>query len=284
MDVSGEEKMREYEKRLRQTVIHPTRVSGSSRVNIPGMGEIRVSGSGYVSAEEIKISGSGYLPGGVKVGRISCSGSVSIGGDIETEEARFAGSASIDGSINSKNLSASGSFKAEGDAKGGSMRFAGSCKIGNDVTLEDSLIAHGSLTILGNVTAKRLVELSGRFDIGGKLTTSHFEAELRRSRSHIRDGIQADYVNIRKRGKVEGLMILGFPIFGRKIREGRLRTTDIVGKEKVYLENVVCDNVTGKHVIIGEGCEVKGRVKYFDTVEVHPEAVLSKPPEKVKLE
>lgn len=276
--------MREYEKRLRRMVIQPTRLSGSSRVNIPGIGEIRVSGSGYVSAEEIKISGSGHLPGGVKVGRISCSGSVSIGGDIETEEARFAGSASIDGSINSKNLSASGSFKAEGDAKGGSMRFAGSCKIGNDVTLEDSLIAHGSLTVLGNVTAKRLVELSGCFDIGGKLTTGHFEAELRRSRSHIRDGIQADYVNIRKRGKVGGLVILGFPIFGRRIRGGRLCTTHIVGKEKVYLENVVCDNVTGKHVIIGEGCEVKGRVKYSDTVEVHPEAVLSKPPERVKSE
>jgi cytoskeletal protein CcmA (bactofilin family) len=90
-------------------------------------------------------------------------------------------------------------------------------------------------------------------------------------------------VNIRKRGKVEGIVIFGFPIFGRKLRGGRLSTTDIFGREKVYLENVVCENVTGKNVTIGEGCEVKGRVKYSDTVEVHPKAVLSKPPEKVKL-
>jgi cytoskeletal protein CcmA (bactofilin family) len=281
MNKSGEERMREYEKRLRETTIPTTRVSGSGKVNIPGIGEMRISGSGYVSPEEIRISGSGYLPGGIKVGQIRCSGSVSIGGDIIADEMRFSGSASVAGSVHSKSLSASGSFKAEGDAEGGSMRFSGSCKIGNDIRLEDSLIAHGSLRVLGNVTVQRLVELNGCFDVSGKLTTSDFKAELSRSRSHIKNGVQADYVDVRKRRKVEGFVLFGFPIFGRRFREGKLSTTDIVGKEEVYLENVFCDNVSGKDVTIGEGCEIKGKVSYSDTIEVHPSAKLSNPPEKV---
>jgi len=281
MNKSGEERMKEYEKRLRETAIPTTRVSGSGRVNIPGIGEMRIAGSGHVSPEEIRISGSGYIPGGIRVERIGCSGSVSIGGDIEADEMRFSGSASISGSVHSKNLSASGSFKAEGDAKGVSMRFSGSCRIGSEVTLEDSLVVHGSLTVLGNVTTEKLVELIGCFDVDGKLKTGTFKAELRRSKSHIKNGIQADYVDIRKRDKIEGIVLFGFPIFGKRFREGRLTTTDIVGKEEVYLENVVCNNITGKNVTIGEGCEIKGKVHYFGAIEVHPTAKLSNPPEKI---
>jgi cytoskeletal protein CcmA (bactofilin family) len=281
MSKSGEEKMREYEKRLRETTISTTRVSGSGKVNIPGMGEMRISGSGYVSPEEIRISGSGYLPGGIKVERIKCSGSVSIGGDIESVEAQFSGSASVAGSVNAKHLSASGSFRAEGHAKGESMRFSGSCRIRNEIKLEDSLIAHGSLTVLGNVTAQKLVELSGCFDIDGKLTTSTFKAELSRSTSHIKNGIQADYVDVRKREKVEGFVLFGIPIFGKRFREGKLSTTDIVGKEQVYLENVSCNNLTGKDITIGEGCEIKGKIRYSGTIEIHPTAKLSNTPEKV---
>jgi hypothetical protein len=60
--LSGEERMKEYDKRLRETAIPVTHVSGSGRVHIEGIGDIRISGSGFVSPEEIKISGSGSLP------------------------------------------------------------------------------------------------------------------------------------------------------------------------------------------------------------------------------
>lgn len=281
MGKSGEERRREYEKRLRETAIPTIRIGGSGKVNIPGIGEMRISGSGHVSPEEIKISGSGSLPGGIKVGRIKGSGSVSIGGDIEADEMRFSGSASVAGSVNSSSLSSSGSFKAEGEARGGFMRFSGSCKIGKEIQLEDSLVVHGSLTVLGNVTVGKLVELNGRFDIGGKLVASTFRAELSRSRSHIRNGVQADSVDVRKRGKFEGIVLFGFPIFGKGFREGELSTTDIVGTGEVYIENVFCDNVTGKDVTIGDGCQIKGMVRYSKTIRVSPTAKVEKSPIKV---
>lgn len=281
MNKSGEERMKEYEKRLRETLIPTTHMSGSGKVNISGLGEMRISGSGYVSPEEIRISGSGYIPGGIKVRQVGCSGSVSIGGDVEADEMRFSGSASVAGNIHSNNLWASGSFRANGHAKGGSMRFSGSCKIGDEIRLEDSLIVHGSLTVFGDVVARKLVELVGCFDVDGQISTSMFKAELRRSKSHIKRGIQADYVDIRKRDKAGGIVLFGFPIFIRRTGRGRLSTTDIVGREEVYLENVVCNNVTGRNVTIGEGCEIKGKVRYSGAIEVHPTAKLSNPPEKI---
>lgn len=281
MKKGGEERMTEYEKGLRMTEIPATHVIGSGRVNIPGIGEIRISGTGCVSSEEIRVSGSGRLPGGIKVGSVKGAGSISVGGDIEANEMHFSGSASIMGSVRAASLTASGSFRADGGATGGSMRVSGSCKIGDEVQLGDSLVANGSLSVQGDVDAGELVELDGCFDIDGKLTTSTFRVELSRSESYIREGIQADHVDVRKADGPEDFVLFGLPISEGGVREGELITTDIVGREEVYLENVRCDNVTGKDVTIGEGCEIRGRVRYSGTIEVHPEARIQNPPERV---
>lgn len=277
--MSAEEKMREYEKKLRQAGIPTTRISGSGKVHIEGMGDIRISGSGFVSPEEIKISGSGRLPGGIKAGRISCSGSVSIEGDAEAEEMSFSGSASIEGDAKAKTLSASGSFSVGGEVKGSSMKVAGSCKIGNRIELEDILRVNGSFKASGDVKAKNMVELHGRFDIDGKIVTRDFEAELSRLESHVRNGIEAVNVSVKKRG-FEGIVLFGVPIFGRIFRNGKLYTTDIAAKERGHLENVCCNNVYGRDVTIGEGCVIKGKVKYSESISIHPKAKLSNPPEK----
>jgi cytoskeletal protein CcmA (bactofilin family) len=275
--MSGEERMSEYEKKLRKTAVPTTHVSGSGRVHIEGIGDIHISGSGYVSPEEIKISGSGSLPGGIKSGRIVCGGSVLIEGDAEAEEMCFSGSGSIAGNAEAKVLSASGSLSIGEGVKGSSMKVAGSVKVGNRIELEDALRVHGSLRVLGDVEARNMVELYGRFDVNGKIVAETFEAELSRQESHVRNGIEASNVSVKKKG-VEGLVLFGIPIIGRIVRDGKLYTTHIVAKERVYLENVCCDNVSGKDVTIGERCIIKGTVKYSDTVSVHPTAKLSNPP------
>jgi cytoskeletal protein CcmA (bactofilin family) len=277
--MSGEEKLSEYDKRLRETVIPTTHVSGSGKVHIEGIGDIRISGSGFVSPEEIKISGSGSLPSGIKSRRIVCAGSVIIEGDGEAEEMSFSGSGSIAGDAKAKVLSASGSLSIGGEVKGSLMKVAGSVKVGRRIELEDSLRVHGSIRVLGDVEARNMVELYGRFDVSGKVITESFEAELSRHESHVRNGIEASNVSVKKKG-VEGLVLFGIPIIGRIVRAGKLYTSNIVAKERVHLENVCCDNVSGKDVTIGEGCIIKGTVKYSETISVHPEAKLSNPPKK----
>lgn len=274
--------MRKYEKELRRMNIPTTRVSGSGKVHIDGVGDIQISGSGFVSPQEIKISGSGRLPGGLKTERLKCAGSVSIEGDIEAEEMGFSGSASISGNAKAKSLTASGGFSVDGDVQGSLLKVAGSCRIERAVELENALHAHGSLRVLGNIKAGKCVELKGKFDIGGKITTEDFSAELNRYESHAHGGIEAVNIDIKKRS-VEGIVIFGIPIFGVIPRYGKLYTTDVVAREKVYLENVCCENVVGKDVTIGEGCIIKGSVKYSNSISVHPKAKLANPPEKIDL-
>ncbi|RLI42195.1 hypothetical protein DRO69_10660 [Candidatus Bathyarchaeota archaeon] len=278
--MSGKERMKEYEKKLCEMKIPTTKVSGSGKVHIEGIGNIQISGSGFISPEEIRISGSGRLPGGLNVGRITCSGSVSIGGNIEAEEIKISGSGSIVGNVRTKAFSAAGSVSINGWVKGSVMKVAGSCTIGGAAELTNTLRAHGSLKVLGDVKAKSLVELHGSFDIDGKVITENFDAELRRSDSHIKNGIEAVNVSVKKK-EVEGLVIFGFPILGRIFRSGKLYTTNIKGEE-VHLENVSCQDICGKNVIIGEGCIIKGKVKYSKFISVNSEANLANPPEKSK--
>lgn len=277
--MSGKEKMGEYEKRVRETGIPTTSVRGSGEVRIEGLGTIRISGSGFVSSEEIKISGSGSLPGGIKTARISCSGRVSIDGSAQAEEMKFSGSASVAGDIKVKRLSASGSLSVGGELKGSAVKAAGSCRIERQAELDDTLRMLGSLKVSGDVKARNLVELHGKFDIHGKVVTQKFEAELGRSESYVRNNIDAVSVSVRKKG-FESIVLFGIPIFGRIFCPGKLYTTDIVAKEGVYLESVCCENVCGRDVIIEKGCIIKGKVKYSESISVHPEAKLSHPPQK----
>ncbi len=280
--MSGEEIMRKYEKELRRVNVPTTHVSGSGKVHIDGVGDIQISGSGFVSPQEIKISGSGRLPAGLKTEKLKCAGSVSIEGDIEAEEMDFSGSASIAGSVKAKSVSASGSFLVDGDVQGSSFRVAGSCRVESAIELENALHVFGSFRVSGDVRAGKYTELRGKFDIGGKIVTQDFKAELDRHESYAHGGIEAENVDIKKRG-IEGIVIFGIPIFGILSRYGKLYTSDVIAKEKVYLENVCCENVIGRDVNIGEGCIVKGSVKYSNTISVHQKAKLASPPEKIDL-
>lgn len=282
-DMSGEEKRKEYERRLHGVSGFPTtHVSGSGRVHVEGIGEIRVSGSGYVSPEEIKISGSGKLPGGLKVKSVRCSGSVSVEGNIEAEDMGFSGSASVDGNVTAKRLSCAGSFSVHGEIKADLLETAGSFRAGNRVELEDTMRAAGSVRVAGDIKAKNLVSIRGFIDVDGKIVTDRFEARLGRggrSESQVLGGIQAANVIVKKKD-TSGITILNLPLLRRLLPESRLYTADIVAEEKIHLENVSCNNVRGRDVTISEGCVVKGKVSYSGTVSVHSAARLATPPER----
>jgi hypothetical protein len=98
--------------------------------------------------------------------------------------------------------------------------------------------------------------------------------------SRVENGIEAVNVDVRKNTD-RGTSILGIPVLGRIFREGRLYTTNIVAKDRVYLENATCDNVQGRVVVLGAGCQVRGRIQYSEYVSTNPTSKLSQPPEKV---
>lgn len=281
MGESGPERMKEYEKRLSSAEIPTTSISGFGRFGIPGLGEGQISGSGHISPEEIKVSGSSRLPGGLKVGSIITSGTTTIGGEIEADTVNFSGSTTIHGSLTFGRLKGSGSLRTEGPAKGGTMHVSGSCKIRGKIVIEDTFVSSGSLEASGDVVAEGSAELDGVFEVNGKLKTRRLEVSLSRDRSRVEKGIEADYIDIRKGGRYERIPRFAARLFGLDDREGDLYTTVIIGGSEVYLENVICDEVSGVKVTIGEGCDVRGTIRYAEAIEVHPEARVRNPPEKV---
>jgi len=279
--MSGEERMEAYEEKLRsKPTIPTTRISGSGKVHIEGIGEVRVAGAGFVSPEEIDISGSGSLPGGIRVKKVKCSGSISVEGDIEAEDMDFAGSADVEGHVKAGTLSTAGSFSAHGKVKANVMKSAGSSRVSSGIDADDTLRAAGTLRVLGDVKAKNLVDLRGAFQVDGEIVADRFEARLSRHESHVRGGIRARDVDVRRK-ESEGLVIFGIPILRRFFREGKLYTTSIIAEEKVYLENISCDNVQGRDVTIGQGCNVRRKVTYSESISVHPTSTLAAPPEKL---
>lgn len=270
------DKMDAYEKALRD----------KPKVIIEGAGEgktctglsIDISGSGIVSDDAIRVSGSARLPGGIKTKILHISGSASIDGDATADEVKVSGSASADGVLEARRLKISGSFKA-GGLKGGSARVSGSCYVDGDVTLNESLHASGSIKIVEDLSAKRSIVLHGAFIVHGKLKTSSLQVELHRANCHVHRGIEAEEVEVRKHESE--ISFLGFKMI-RHRSKGRLFTPFIRATGRVCLENVVCDDVTGKDVEIGNGCEVKGRIHYLRTVSIAPTAKVAEKPVKIK--
>jgi cytoskeletal protein CcmA (bactofilin family) len=285
--VSSEDRFEEYEKRLAEAIrTQTTNISGHGRVHIEGVGDVHVSGSGSVSPEEVKISGSGTIPGGLRTKRIVCAGRVSITGDAEAEEMRFSGSAAVQGNIDTKILEASGTLAAGGEVKGSQVEVAGLFRAAKSIKLDDALRVHGHLRVSDDVNVEKSVSLRGSFDIYGRVVTGNFEARLRRTGwlnrlgSRVANGIEAVNVDVRKSTE-RGISILGIQVLGKISREGRLYTTDIVAKDSVYLENVTCSSIHGRVVVLGEGCEVRGKIQYSESVSAHPTSKLGQAPEKV---
>lgn len=280
MDESGPERMKDYERERSSVDIPVTHISGAGRFSVPGLGDGRVAGVGHISPEEVRISGTGTLPGGLNVGRVNTSGSANFKGDLMAETMKVSGTTTVQGSLNFGSLRSSGSLRVGGTARGCSMNASGLTKIEEGIELEDELVSSGSLIVDGDVSSKNTIDIDGVVEIRGKISTGLFEAYLNRGGSHVDGGIEAETVDIRRGGKYRVPLLPR--IFRWEDREGDMRTTDVRGSREVLIENVACENVIGGRVVIGEGCEVSGKVIYTETVKVHEGAKVKNPPEKME--
>lgn len=248
--------------------IPTTRISGSGRITLPGYGELKVSGSGRISPEEISTSGSSRLPGGLVIGDLKTSGSSRIEGDLTAELVKFSGSASVEGFLVCEEIAKSGSLKVDKDLKFKYGKFSGSTRVGGSGKVETELEASGSMSFGGDLVSEDRILYSGVMRVEGSLKARSFEARLSRDESVIRDGIEAEYINIQRSHEDWR-------------NRGILVTTDITGDE-IILENVECNNVTGKTIKILAGCRIKGRVQYSESIKVDPDSYLENEPEKTE--
>ncbi|MBT3285267.1 hypothetical protein HOC87_11600 [Candidatus Bathyarchaeota archaeon] len=248
--------------------IPTSKISGSGRLTVPGHGIFKISGSGRISPELIKTSGSSKIPGGLKVGEVKTSGSSKIEGDIEAEFIKVSGSATVEGSVTCEDIEKSGSLRIEKDLNCESAQFSGSTSIEGFGRFKKELRNSGSIRFGEDIESEGPVRFSGSIEVDGKITAKSLEGRLGRKDSNVREGIEADYVDIR-------------PGRNNWRDEGYLITSDIVGKE-ILLENVECNNVTGDKVTIMQGCRVNGHIKYRESVQVAPGTKMDSEPEKIE--
>jgi len=248
--------------------IPTTRIAGSGRITLPGFGELKVSGSGRISPEAISTSGSSKLPGGLVIGDLKTSGSSRVEGDLTAEMVKFSGSANVEGNLVCDEIIKSGSLKVEKDLKFKYGKFSGSTRVGGSGSVETELEASGSIKFGGDLVSEDRILYSGVMRVEGCVKAKSFEARLSRDESFIRDGIEAEYINIQRSHD--------------DWRErGSLFTTNITGDE-IVLENVECNNVTGKTIKILPGCRIKGRVQYSESIKVDPDSYLENEPAKTE--
>jgi len=225
---------------------------------------IRISGSGKFSEDEFEVSGSGRVIG-----------------DLKTKLLRVSGSLSVDGLIEAHQISVSGSASFNDKVSCDMMSISGSCRVDGDLTISESMVSSGSLKVFGNLKSDGLIDVRGRIVVNGSVKAKTFLADLKGT-SEIKRGIEADDIEIRSTPRERGIVVFGVTILGFRGGEGRLYTSNIRAKNRVYIEGVICDSVEGSDVEIGRGCEVKGKVLFRNSVKVHEGAKLSSPPEKLE--
>jgi cytoskeletal protein CcmA (bactofilin family) len=240
------------------------RVSGFGSFTVPGLGEGRVAGSARISQEKIDVSGSSTLPGGMKVREVETSGRTTFKGDLEAERMDISGSASIEGAARFGRMTKSGSLRIDDDATGASMDVSGSTRVGGTIRLEDELKSSGSMEVGGDLTVGGLADVEGSLGVRGRLKAGTLDIRLHGDASRVDGGIEAEKIRIRRHGQ-------SLP------HSGVLETKDVKGDD-IYIEDVLCGNVTGTRVTIGDGCEVRGVVTYSERVDVRPGASLRNAP------
>ncbi len=173
-------------------------------------------------------------------------------------------------------------MKILGEAKAQSVRASGSLKVIGPIYVADSLSISGSVRTK-EVVSENIVDVHGSLNTEGEVKSRIFKMNIGRSTSEVRGGIQADEIDIvGEKKEIEGIVLFGFVLFGRKRQLGRLYTSDIVAKGKVHLENTICENVTGDIVEIGPRCEVKNKIRYLSTITIDENAKVAYPPEKTR--
>ena len=240
------------------------RVSGFGSFTVPGLGEGRVAGSARISQEKIDVSGSSTLPGGMKVREVEASGRTTFKGDLDAERIDISGSASIEGAARFGRMTKSGSLRIDDDATGASMDVSGSTRVSGTIRLEDELKSSGSMEVGGDLTVGGLADVEGSLGVRGRLKAGTLDIRLHGDASRVDGGIEAEKISIQRHGQ---------PL----PHSGILETKDVKGDD-IYIEDVLCGNVTGTRVIIGDGCEVRGVVTYSERVDVRPGASLRNPP------
>ena len=232
--------------------------------------DMKIAGAGVIGGGEydkISISGSAKAEGFIRCKNFKCSGAFSGNAEIECEnDIKISGAFKNTGKIKAKEFEASGSAKT-GTISAEIIRVAGAFKVEGNLKATELKIG-GGLKTEGDIEAEK-AEITGGVSCGGLINAEEIKIELSNSSGSKAESIGGSRIvieNYREKGIIER-------IFGRKTC-GFVVSESIEGDE-IIIEHTKAKTVTGKYVMIGEGCEIE-LLQYSENAEISPKAKIGR--------
>ncbi|MBE6899527.1 MAG: hypothetical protein E7479_02530 [Ruminococcaceae bacterium] len=232
--------------------------------------DMKIAGAGVIGGGEydkVSISGSVKAEGFIRCKELHCSGAFSGNAEIECEnEIKISGAFSNSGKIAAKEFRASGSAKT-GAVSAEIIKVSGAFKAHGNLKATEISVGGGLITE-GDIEAEK-AEITGGINCGGLINAEELRVELSNSSGSKAENIGGSRIvieNYREKGIIER-------IFGRKTC-GFVVSESIEGDE-IIIEHTKAKTVTGKYVMIGEGCEI-GLLQYSESVEISPKAKIGR--------
>ncbi|MDJ1153553.1 hypothetical protein QNJ25_06425 [Macrococcus caseolyticus] len=210
--------------------------------------------------DEIKVTGIGSVTGDIKADLIKVSGKMDAEGDISVRDFKVSGMTSIEGSLKADTMKTSGKTNVEGSIEGNDVHVSGMLDVEGNITGE-RLKVSGYLTVEGDIEVDHF-ECSGKIESDGLINAESINITLGNNCSTQEIGGKEITILDGKTTDNKGL----FASFFTENKSGKL-SCDLIEGDEIRLENVLCDVVRGKNIIIGKGCIID-KVEYTNTIEV----------------
>ena len=214
--------------------------------------DMKISGAGAIGAgeyDDVRISGSAKSEGLILCKSFHLSGSFS-GGEVEcSEDFHVSGAGKFAGNIRAKEIHVSGAIKTEGNMKGKEIKLSGAIKTGGDVEAEE-------------------IKISGEVNCGGLINAERLYVNLDSTASSTAENIGGSKITIEK-GRSGGF-------FCRRLKKsGKFVVSESIEGDEIIIEHTKAKTVTGKYVMIGEGCEIE-LVQYSENIEISPKSKIGR--------
>ena len=199
-------------------------------------------------------------------GTVKLAGSCCTGGDIDV-----GGSCKVEEDLKFRNVDVGGVIAISGSAKGDDLDVGGKVKVGGELLLSGKLDVGGVAEVGGELTAQQI-------EVGGKLYARKANARSKLcvgGSIETVEGVEASFVRIGRRGRVEGPIRADEALVGK-----RARVEDIYANEITLERKARARNLYGERIRLESGCQITGEVKYTESLEAAPGVSFAKTPQK----
>lgn len=234
-------------------------------MEVKNRGDLVINGIGASNGgqfHDVTLNGRGTINSDVECSLFDCNGSGVIKGNVKSEKMKINGNAKFHASIESQKMTVDGSAKIDQNVQVEHLKVSGHATVGGKLKGEEVII-HGILKVGEDCEAEKF-KAKYRFTIGGLLNADLIDVQIYGDCRAKEIGGQTITVKQHK-GSLIGTLFK--PFFNTQLE------TELIEGDKIDIENTKAQIVRGKHVTIGENCEI-GLVEYTDEISIDKKAIV----------